>query len=71
VQRSNVDFQGFEWAEKGKLTVNETRKCSFDSCPDPAVTLFAQQGLCLRHFLFPCYEDLDRMLAHGRETATS
>jgi hypothetical protein len=40
--------------------VNGTSKCSVDSCPDPAVTRFAQRELCLQHFLSHCYEDLER-----------
>jgi hypothetical protein len=40
--------------------VSRARKCSLDSCPDPAVTCLAQRELCLHHFLSRCYEDLDR-----------
>jgi len=50
----------------GKLTVNGTRECSLDSCQDPAVIHFAQRELCLHHFLFRCYEDLDRLDARTR-----
>ena len=46
--------------------VNGNRKCSVDSCGDLAVTSFAQQDLCLQHFLSRCYEDLDRFDVRGR-----
>jgi len=46
--------------------VNGTSKCSFDLCPDPAVTRFAQRELCLEHFISRCYEDLDRFDARAR-----
>jgi hypothetical protein len=46
--------------------VNGARKCSLDSCPDPAVTRLAQHELCLHHFLHRCYEDLDRFALRGR-----
>jgi hypothetical protein len=46
--------------------VNGNRKCSVDSCGDLAVTSFAQQDLCLHHFLSRCYENLDRFDVRGR-----
>ncbi len=49
--------------------MNGTRKCSLYACPDPAVIWFAQQRLCVPHFLSRCYEDLNRfdVRAHGSE----
>jgi hypothetical protein len=32
-----------------------------DSCEDPAAASLAQQDLCLNHFLYCCYEHLDRV----------
>lgn len=46
--------------------VDGTKRCSLDSCPDAAVTCFAQQALCLQHFFTRCYEDLDRFDVRGR-----
>ena len=40
--------------------MNGTGKCSIDSCPDAAVTCFAQQEFCLHHLISRCYEDLNR-----------
>lgn len=45
----------------GRLTVNGARKCVLDSCPDSAVTYFAQRDFCVRHFVSYCYEELDRL----------
>ena len=46
--------------------VDGTKKCSMDSCPDAAVTCFAEQSLCLQHFFARCYENLDRFDVRGR-----
>ena len=46
--------------------MNTRRSCSADSCVDPAVTVFAQQELCLNHFVARCYEDLERLDRKGR-----
>lgn len=41
--------------------MNGVRKCGLDSCPDSAVTYFAQRDFCLHHFVSYCYEELDRL----------
>jgi hypothetical protein len=58
--RSTVPIFKVAMNRYGEATVSGARKCSLDSCPDPAVTSLAQRELCLHHFLSRCYEDLDR-----------
>jgi hypothetical protein len=48
--------------------VNSTGTCSLGGCADPAVTYFARQDLCIRHFLSCCYEDLDRFDVRSRRS---
>lgn len=50
----------------GADTLLEKRNCSERACSGPANTVLDHQPLCVNHFLFRCYEWLDRIDPRGR-----
>lgn len=48
-----------------------SKQCVVSGCAGAAVTAFAQQDLCLDHFVSRCYEGLDRLDPRGRQSGGS
>jgi hypothetical protein len=55
----------------GEINMRGAGKCSVSTCEELAVTSFAEQDLCLNHFVSRCYEDLDRLDNRGRKPRAS
>ena len=51
--------------------IDLSRRCVVNGCAGAAVTAFAQQDLCLDHFVSRCYEGLDRLDPRGRQSGGS
>ena len=47
-------------------TMHHERICGERSCGRTSVASLNQQDLCLEHFLFSCYEELERLDPRGR-----
>src|SRR6266481_6321533 len=47
-------------------TMHHERICGERSCGRASVASLNQQDLCLEHFLFSCYEELERLDPRGR-----
>src|SRR6266850_7750097 len=57
--RTDAEFEHWPW---GAIeTMLHERNCAEQSCGRASVASLSQRDLCLEHFLFSCYENLERL----------